>query len=210
MKKNRITRLAILLLALTMVVLILVSGTYAKYTSTATGTDSVTVAKWSIGVKSNGGTAKEIAVQPETTVEFNLFDTINDTGNAADEEDVSDNLIAPGTAGSFSLQVVNSSEVTAKYGITYTVTNSENVPLKFSTDNGAHWSNDLTTLNTSIDDTNSVIAIGGSSTATTVLWKWDYEDDRDAADTTLGIKGQTAGGAPTVTVLATITATQVD
>ena len=60
MKNDRITRFAILILALTMITLMIVSGTFAKYTSSATGSDTATVAKWSIKVGSGDGI--EIAV----------------------------------------------------------------------------------------------------------------------------------------------------
>ena len=210
MKNNKTTKLAIFLLALTMIAIMFVAGTFAKYTSQVSGSDSVVVAKWSIGVKSNGGNAVEIAVSPAPTISFDLFDTINDTGNSAAENDVSTGKIAPGTAGSFSLQVENSSEVTAKYGITYSVTNTNNVPIEFSTDGGTTWVTDLTSLNVNIEDAGSQLAIGASSTAQTVQWRWIYYVDatHDTNDTNLGILAQ--GTAPQVTVSATITATQVD
>ena len=43
-KDNRTVKFAIIVLALTMIALILVAGTYAKYTSSGSGTDSVKVA----------------------------------------------------------------------------------------------------------------------------------------------------------------------
>lgn len=209
MKNNKTIKLAVLLLALTMIAIMFVSGTFAKYTSQVSGSDSVVVAKWSIGVIT-GSTTTEIAVSPSPTISFDLFDTIKDSDGSSAENDVTATKIAPGTTGSFSLQLQNSSEVTAKYGITYTVTNTDNVPLKFSTDGGSTWSTDLSSLNVDISAASSQIAIGATTTAQTVQWKWDYYVDAatDANDTALGIAAQTS--APQVTVSATITVEQVD
>lgn len=208
MKKtnNNITKFAIIVLAVTMVVFILVSGTYAKYTSQATGSDTAKVAKWSIKV---GDT--EIANATPKTVTFDLFKTINDSNGTDAESDVkSGKLIAPGTSGKFDLTVTNDSEVNAKCSITLANSNTT-IPIEFSTD-GKTWTNDITTL-ASNDKT---INMGASSTMT-VQWRWAYEGSSstsfkttqtDTSDTNLGISAQTA--APTATITATIVATQVD
>lgn len=202
-KDNRVVKLAIIVLALTMIVLILVSGTFAKYTSKTSGQDTATVAKWSITV--NGD---EIAVIPERTLTFNLFNTIKDSDGTSTETDVkSGKLIAPGTSGDFSLTVKNNSEVNAKYKIDYELVKSDaTLPIEFST-NGTTWTTDLASLK--LGETN--IAMNETSTTTKVQWRWAYEvsDAQDVADTKLGIAAAT-GTAPTVTVKATITATQVD
>lgn len=206
--KKLFNSVAILLL-IVMVALILVSGTYAKYTSTASGSDTATVAKWSFKVS---GT--EIAVNGSApTVTFDLFNTINDTKDGAAETDVKANLIAPGTQGSFELKLKNDSEVTAQYAIDYKVEKSDTtLPILFST-NGTDWTNDLVDVAAS-DATK--LAVGAAEKTITVQWKWEYEtkaEDNtvtagDGVDTALGIAAQTA--APTVKVTATVTATQVD
>ena len=68
MEKNKLSRLAILVLALTMASVMIISGTYAKYTSSATGYDTVTVAKWSIELDGS-----EIATGSEETISIDLF-----------------------------------------------------------------------------------------------------------------------------------------
>lgn len=201
--KNRTTRVAALLLALTLITSCFVGGTFAKYTSTATGSDEGTVAKWSFKV---GET--EIASAETQTVTFGLFDTINDTDNTADETDVADGKIAPGTCGSFVLSVENASEVTAKYSITLTATNTSSIPIQYSLD-GTNWT-------TNIDEvkvTDAQLAINAAAATTTVYWMWAYEgtessSQTDTSDTALGIAAQTT--APTITVTATVTATQID
>ena len=204
MKKNRTMKLACVLLALVIMTSCFVGGTFAKYTSTTTGSGTATVAKWSFTV--NGS---EFATTEASTLTFNLFDTINDTGNTEDEADVADGKIAPGTAGSFALVVKNTSEVNAKYTITLTETNTSNVPLQYSVD-GNTWVDSVTEL-TMDSLTDVAIAQDGEATVT-VYWKWGYEGGHegqtDETDTALGIAAQ--GTAPTVVIAATLTATQVD
>lgn len=208
MKKsnNNITKFAIFVLAITMVVFIIVSGTYAKYTSQASGSDTATVAKWSILVGN-----KEIANATAQTVSFDLFNTIYDSNGTDTESDVkSGKLIAPGTSGKFDLTIKNASEVNASCAISFKNSNTT-IPIEFSTD-GTNWTNDIATLASS----DTKIAMNATSTMT-VQWRWAYEGSSsasftntqtDTSDTALGIAAQTA--APTATITATIVATQVD
>lgn len=124
-KKNAAMRMASLLLVLVTATSSLLGGTLAQYASSAFGADTATVAKWDVEV---GG--KDIT--QEDSISFDLFKTINDTGNAADETDVVDTKIAPGTAGSFTLSAANKSEVNAKGTITLTVDKPEGMALAFS------------------------------------------------------------------------------
>jgi len=203
MKKNRTMRVATLLLALTLITSCFVGGTFAKYTSSATATSTATVAKWDIKVNNTDITQND-------SVTINLFDTINDTGNTDDETDVVDNKIAPGTSGSFALEVTNASEVNAVYSLSFGINNNSNIPLQFSTD-GHTWKDSIAGI--AVNDVE--INMNGASNTTTVYWQWPFErgtgDElvaNDTADTDLGIAAQTA--APSVEVTATITATQVD
>lgn len=188
--KNNLLKFTNIVLFITMIAIILVSGTYAKYTSTASGTSATVVANWSFNVND-----KNIAA--ENTFEFNLFDTANikdSDGNA--ENDVAEGLIAPGTSGAFEFALENTSDVTAKYEIKLDVTNTNNIPLEFSfTGEENSWTTDLTDLVAT-----DAMAIGSSKNVT-VQWRWPF-GDTTVTDATLGGK--------TVTVKATITATQLD
>lgn len=198
-RKNGNKKWTVVLVAMCLVTACLIGGTMAKYVSGTTGTSTATVAKWSIDV--NG---REIAVSPETTVDFNLFTTVNEADTTTAEENVSDGKIAPGTGGSFQLVVKNKSEVDAKYSITLTETNASNVPIEYSLDKKT-WAGDTSAINTAQKD----IAIARESGTETVVvyWRWAFEGD-DASDTALGIAARTA--APTVQIAAAINATQVD
>lgn len=205
MKKTRIVGL---LLVFVLVTSCFVGGTFAKYASTASGSDTATVAKWSISVE---GT--DIAVQPATELTFSLFDTINDTGNSADETDVADDKIAPGTAGSFEINIINNAEVNAKYTITLSETNAAGVPLQYSVD-GTTWKDSIEEL--VMTDLTDVAIDMTASDAKTVYWRWVFDgttsgahkDQTDDSDTYLGILAKTS--APEVTITATILVEQVD
>jgi hypothetical protein len=209
MKKNKTLRMASGLLVLAMITTCVISGTFAKYTSTASGSDEATVAKWSIKVNDT-----EIAVTGDAkTVSFGLFDTINDTGNTAEEDDVKKTLIAPGTSGSFKLNLENLSEVNAKYTITLSETNDSNIPLQYSLD-GNSWADSFDALNESLKEKD--IGMETSAAEHIVYWRWVYEgttsgaheNQTDSTDTALGVTAQTTAG--TVTISASITAWQVD
>lgn len=185
---NKLLQFTNVVLLITMFAIILVAGTYAKYTSSASGTDATVVAKWSFKV--NG---EEIAVEGDAkTVNFGLFDTINDSNGQA-ETDVKEGLIAPGTKGAFEFELKNTSDVTAKYDIKLNVDN-EDIPLEFSFD-GETWKSDTDDLVAT-----DIMTIGATKNVV-VSWRWAFGEDV-VTDATLG--------AQTVNIDASITATQVD
>ena len=138
-------RIASVLLVAVLLSTCAIFSTFAKYASTSSGSDTARVAKWSIEVEDT-----EIGVAGPTTVKFDLFQTVNDTGNAANDEDVKDgtgdtHIIAPGTAGSFEITIENLSEVNAKYTITLEETNPSELPLQYSVD-GTTWKDSIAEL----------------------------------------------------------------
>ena len=196
MKKNNMMRIASVLLVAVLLSTCVISGTFAKYTSSATGEDTARVAKWDF--KINGATANS-----SNTFEFDLFKTINDTKDGATEADINPadgTIIAPGTKGSFDIVLKNDSEVTAEYTIDYTVTNTANIPVKFSL-NGTDWKDSIDDLDVK---TAKTVAIGATEETITVYWQWAFNGD-DAKDTALGLDGTA-----TLKVEAKVTVTQVD
>ena len=177
--------------------LTLVSGTMARYTSTITGSDSVTVAKWAWQYK---GLNADLTDDVADDIEFDLFNTINDTVGGSDEGDVADHLIAPGTKGSFVISFTNVSEVNAKVTVSFT-SGEEVKPIVYSLD-GTTWVGTIAELNFSED-------VNMNATCTkTVYWQWAFEETSDgwnnAADTALGITPVSH------TVKMTVTFDQVD
>ena len=195
-RSSMMVRLVAVLAVTMMFTMCFVGGTFAKYTSSATCTDSATVAKWDIKV---GGTN----IATNDTFTFDLFKTIKDSNGTADETDMSPvdgTIIAPGTRGSFDIVIKNDSQVNATYAIDYTVTNTNNIPVKFSVD-GTNWFDDINYL-----DVRSVAINMGATATVTVQWMWEFErTDGDTQDTTLG-----SAATATLTVAAAVTATQVD
>ena len=202
MKNNKTVKFMALVLFVTILAIILVSGTYAKYTTSATGSDTATVAKWSIKLGD-----EDIAKSTEKTFTIDLFSTITNT-DGSEEKNVKKTdgtLIAPGTMGSFTLaSLKNESEVNAKYSVTYTLSNESGVPLEFTTnkDDESSWKSDFTAVNIS----NEALATDATATTATVYWRWAFTKDtaRDTSDTTLGTT------TPTVTLTAKIDVEQAD
>ena len=194
-----------LLLAAVLVTSYSVSGTYAKYTSTYTASDSARVAKWQFSVNDKNMTEEDFT--------FNLFNTVLDE-DGTEEGNILNNdgtIIAPGTKGSFDIKIANGSEVDAKYGIVFEMTNDATIPVEFSLDN-ATWVSQIENLNiadaTTDEETgetvvNQINKNGGEATHT-VYWRWVFNGD-DTTDTNLGLVGT-----DTIEVTATITATQIN
>lgn len=191
MGKNKTMKMILITLLIAMIALVLVSGTYAKYTSSASGSDTARVAKWSFNVGENDIVAKD-------TFTFDLFKTITDTDVVSAN---ADKVIAPGTSGSFDLVLENKSETSAKYGITYTVTNTASIPVQFSV-NGKDWTDNL--ANVVESDTDTKLDANNGRKTIKIQWKWACDGD-DTTDVNLGKVGTAK-----LIVQADVTATQID
>lgn len=86
-KKNWTLRAAVLMLALVLITSCFVGGTFAKYVTSGSGTDSARVAKFGVTVTANGTMfAKEYATDDQTVV-----------GTIAKSVISTDKVVAPGT-----------------------------------------------------------------------------------------------------------------
>ena len=185
MKKNRMMRLASILLVCVLLSTSVISGTFAKYTSSATTNDSAKVAKWSVLVND-----EDVAGTTEKSITIDLFNTVLDTKTGEKETDIEANdgtLIAPGTKGSFVIELTNSSEVNATYDLVFTVENEDEIPIEF----------------TGLADADDAAIGMGETKSVTVEWVWAFEGD-DVLDTTLGMEEAV------IEVTADIVFTQVD
>lgn len=89
MKKTKLMRAALLLLVLTLITSCFVGGTFAKYTTSKTGSDTARVAKWGVAIDAKGTTfAKEYKT-----------DTENVVGTIANSVVSKNEVVAPGTKG---------------------------------------------------------------------------------------------------------------
>lgn len=197
MRKNRLFILGIFTVMVALVSLSLVSGTWAKYTSSVSGTDTATVAKWEVAYATDGQADVKGNVTNQTIV-FNLFGTLEGESNV---EETDGTLVAPGTKGSFKFIVKNNSEVTAKCSIVLSV-DKEIAPIVYTFDGNEYETMaDLSTaVNAQLSGTNMT---WDSTKEVTIGWKWEFEVD-DVADTTLGVTPISS------TVTAAITFVQVD
>ncbi len=201
MKKNWAARLVVLVAVLTLITASLVSGTFAKYTTEVSGTDTVVVAKWKADF-GDGGTTSSSAI---TT--FNLFDTTADTGVA---NVTGGGIIAPGTSGVFNVDYDTSgTQVKRDVDITIEAENLSSLEyLKFykGTDNtGVDITADVYagTGGNLMDATFEADDTGAGSVS--IYWEWPFNSGDDAADTADGINPITNG-----VVSITFNATQVD
>lgn len=194
------------LIAAVLVTTYSVSGTYAKYTSTFEGeTATARVAKWAFAINNTDLTTAS------NDFEFNLFDTVLDEDGSAETDIVpsnTDKVIAPGTKGSFEIELVNNSEVNAEYTVTYDVNNPNSIPVEFSID-GENWT-------TSLANVAETAIASGADDSINIRWRWTYDTTQreagelatttnDGTDTLLG-----ENGGYTLSVQANIVVTQVN
>ena len=226
MRKNWTMRAAGLMLALVLITSCFVGGTFAKYTTAATGNDSARVAKFGVTITANGNMfAKEY--DEGVTAKTVISDGTDDK-----------NLVAPGTKGNMvSMTLTGKPEVAVKvsYDATDKVVLSDNwkdkdgnfyCPLVF-TIKGDHTSyihgtdyNNVAALQTAIEteikayskeyEPNTDLATVGTDSLA-ISWEWPFStsEENDVKDTYLGDQAA-AGNAATVSVEVTTTVTQID
>lgn len=212
MKKTKLMRAALLLLVLTLVTSCFVGGTFAKYTTSANGTDSARVAKWGFNNAS--------------VVLTDLFKTAYDK-NVQGKVDV----IAPGTTNSATFSFAYGGATTAPEvaytfevsttGSTCDLSIKENTNIQWKLDNGewGTWDALITAieaLDGNRDD--NKYAPGELPTAFnatdgnkhTVAWQWLFDTANDATqdvtDTDMGNADELAK----VELVITVSATQID
>ena len=168
MKKNKMMRIASVLLVAVLLSTCAISGTFAKFTTSANlESDKATVATWSIKVAGSDivptGSAQTVTVDLfKTAYELTADGKVGDTEDA--QIKTAGNIIAPGCGGKLQFTVENASDVDATYAIDFTYTGS--IPLQFSTNN--------TTWADSITDISATALAMGDSTTVTLYWKWDF------------------------------------
>lgn len=206
MKKIGTSRIVVLMLALALITSCFVGGTFAKYTAQISTSDTAKVAKFAVEAFGDvDATANDTATVDLFAIGkvYDLKDVTDFSVAGTQDADIKTSadgttpLIAPGCWGEFSFDVANKSEVTVTYAVEYTVSEA-GVPLKWSVDNGASWTDDLANLDA------EELTMESGTDSNRVLWKWDF-DGNDADDTALGVA---ATATPSVKI--DVTFTQVD
>ena len=196
MKKNVMMRVASALLVAVLMTTCAISGTFAKYTSSATGTDTARVAKWGWGT---------------TTVTLDLFDGVyGETVKSSN----SDNVIAPGTgktttivwtpAGTFAPEV----DYTISFNATATIPADVEDELVWTLKIDSADAVEYATFDALAAVLNAKTYAGEAAEAVPsfniqIGWAWELNGD-SVADTNLGNKETL----DTLTVNVALTATQ--
>ena len=218
-RKNHTLKLAGILLALVLVTSCFVGGTFAKYVTKGTGSDSARVAKFGVTVTANGSTfAEEYATNDETV------GTITKSVVSSERKKV----VAPGTKGDMvSMTLSGSAEVAVKVTYKATVDLGEKwvadgvyyCPLVITVNNkdinGLDYENatDFAAANINFDGDQ---AEKYKNDSLKVSWRWNFEethfakgDQTDVKDTYLGDQAA-KGNAATIDLEVVTTVTQID
>ena len=218
MKKTKLMRAALLLLVLTLITSCFVGGTFAKYTTSAEGSDTARVAKWGVVITAHG----------ETFAKTYATDTENVAGTIANSVVSANKVVAPGTKGNMvGMTITGTPEVAVNVSYAanfkvegWTVGDNFYCPLQIkvgsTTIDGATFTDAAlfeNAVNTEISTYSKNYAAGtdlstASVTTPSVSWEWPFSVNAadDAKDTALG----NLETAPTVSLEVTTTVDQID
>ena len=195
--KNKFMRIAAVALMLCLVTTCAISGTFAKYTTEGTATDSARVAKWGITV--SAPTDKAFAVQYEDV-----------TGDNGVQVKAAEQVVAPGTEGTLPTPIISGTaevavEVIVEATITLTgweVNSDEYCPIVFTVGTETYGTDDTNATNKSATVAALITAVekaiedytanyGANETIATIpaaTWAWEFEvnDANNELDTELG------------------------
>lgn len=205
MKKNKMMRLASLLLVAVLLTTSIIGGTFAKYTTEMTASDNARVAAWGFGTS--------------TTVDFDLFDTTYGSTVSADE-----NVIAPGTAKEETVTFTYANTAgkgapEVDYKVTLAVDSANtaiddsiksNTAITWSFNGATYgtWDTMISAINAYSEDVEAGELPTIEKTGLKIGWKWNFysTDAQDAIDTAMGDAETLA----TCKLAIKLTATQVD
>ena len=173
---NKKFKIAIILIVAILLATLAISIAYSKYFTEVSGTGSITVAKWNFTVNGSSDTIGTII----------LGNTTDDNSNVAD------GVIAPGTSGSFAIELdITGTEVALDYTIEFENLEGD-LPdnLKFYEDESY-----LTEIENLEDGFSGSFGVDDEKTKTiTVYWVWEYETGSDDDTITSNDELDTAAG----------------
>ena len=192
MKKNVMMRVASALLVAVLMTTCAISGTFAKYTTSATGSDSARVAKW--GIEITGLSATNA-----------MFADVYKNGESEVVVKAETKVVAPGTSGNFgTITIAGDPEVAFEtvydvsfdLGDNWKVEGVEYCPIVFKVNStsfklgvgGIDSIEDLeNAVIEAVEDLSATYDTEGSVNETiTVEWEWAFTGNDDAKDTILG------------------------
>lgn len=236
-KKNYTMRLAMVLLIAVILTTCMVSGTFSKYSSAATGDDNARVTEWGVTINAHGTTFADSYDTDDGTISTITKSVVSNDGKK---------VVAPGTSGSLANATISGTPETAvevSYDPTLTVSgwkdangneyfpivftiNSETYGMNGIKDNsGAAVDHSYATLaelkngvesairaysNTYPANTDlSKINDGDTNGYVSLSWEWAFEQNDDVKDTFLG--DESAKGNPSkITLSMQTSVTQID
>lgn len=220
MKKNKMFILGLLTLFVAVLSLSLVSGTYAKYVTSESGSDSARVAKWGVVVTGTADTFKETYEKDDNN--FTL---------AANTVVSTEKVVAPGTSGSmvaFTITGTPEVAVNVKFegrlelGDKWVVSGSTYYcPIEIKVGDTTFKGMDYANADAFEAAVNAKIAeyskdyVAGTDLSTidadapAISWAWAFTGNDDVKDTYLGDQAA-ASNAATISLSVTVTVTQID
>ena len=210
MKKNKMMRIASVLLIAVLMTTCAISGTFAKYVTSAEGSDTARVAKWGVTITANG----------------DMFKTNYD--NTAISSVAEENIVAPGTSGDLVAMTLSGTpevKVEVSYEADLVLTGwkydtEDYCPIVFTVGTTEikmdATNNTLAKLEKAVEaaieaytaEYNANVNLATYGETPVVSWSWAY-DGEDVKDTLLG-NAAAAGNASTIKLTITTTVTQVD
>lgn len=226
MKKNIMMRVASTLLIAVLLTTCAIAGTFAKYVTSESGSDTARVAKFGVEITANGQMFNDTYQGVEAG--WTSKNTVDGQGTK---------VVAPGTSGEMvEMTLTGTPEVAVR--VSYEATTfelegwmlsngtTEYCPIVFTINGATYGTNDTTATNKSATVAELETAIKGAiagytkeyapNTALTgvgpdalaISWAWAFEGN-DANDTDLGDKAA-AGNAATISITVKTTVTQID
>ena len=172
MKKNVMMRVASVLLIAVLMSTCVISGTFAKYTTSASGGDTARVAKWGVTIATNGTTFADQYDTDDENVKATIAKSVVTAGNAGDS------ILAPGTTGEMiAMEISGTPEVAVNIsyeatltlqGWGYTTTNNaeppvttphEYCPIVFTVNGETYGTNDTAATNKSNSIDELIVAV---------------------------------------------------
>ena len=206
MKRNTILRVSAILLVLTLLSTCVISGTFAKYTTSADANDDARIAKWGVVVEA---TAEAFTENDDDTVISFVS---------------GENVLAPGTDGNLcGLTISGQPEVAVEIAATaeleltdWAVDGAYYCPLVITVGTTEFKGNDYAdaeAFEKAVEDAIvAEIAVASVDPNTNladsvaVTWAWAYEGNDDVKDTALG----NAAAPATISIAVSVTVTQID
>lgn len=220
MKKNKIMRVASVLLVAVILTTCAISGTFAKYVTSGNGSDSARVAKWGVTVAGNAETFAETYAKTDDS--FTV---------AANTVVSTEDVVAPGTGGSMAaFSLSGTPEVAVRVAFSGTLelgdkwvdsTSHYYCPIEITVGDTtfkgtAYNSADAfeAAVNAKIATYSKDYAAGTDlstigADAPAISWKWAFTGNEDVKDTYLGDQAA-AGNAAKISLSVTATVTQID